>query len=161
MPCFSWGFAYPWPSTGCTLGCSGSLMPQIVGLSFKALLKWFWSTFPIYSPGDPSWYMPWFSRQPVKLGPCLVHHLPCTEWSPSKCVSLQPLLTGQLNLPGCHTGNGQQVAPRCLLEQPGRSVVDSGLAIAVCDNPSLWATSHYSHLSSALPGHPFSLPGVE
>ena len=77
--CFCWGFAHPWLSRGHTQVYSGKLMPHIVDLSSKAFFKLFWSIVPTHSTGDHSWSMPWFSRQPVKLGPSLVHLLPCTE----------------------------------------------------------------------------------
>ena len=79
VQCFCWGFAHPWLSTGHIQGYSGRLMAHIVDLSSKAFFKWFWSIVCTHSPGDHSWYMSWFSRQPVKLGPSLVHLLPCTE----------------------------------------------------------------------------------
>ena len=46
-----------------------------------------------------------------------------SPWSGNpQTVYLQPLLPEPLNLPGCHTRNGQQMAPRWLLELPARSV---------------------------------------
>ena len=41
VPCFRWGFAHLWLSTGHTWGYSGRLVPHIVDLSSKAFFKWF------------------------------------------------------------------------------------------------------------------------
>lgn len=70
---------------------------------------------------------------------------------PEGRVSPATSVTGQLNLPGYHIQNGQQMAPRLLPEPPGRFVVWLWVDGGQTRSPSSLLGSHPLLSLSALP----------